>query len=410
MQSVPQKRNPLFFPLMVGVLLSFGLSGCSKGRGVSSVGEENLFSIEYGNFEDEINLFDSADAGVLNTRMTMRNGFFYVANGESKKILELNSYGDLLNLFYNDEEMESQRFADKDVRNSTKKAIAYPFNHLGPIAVDARNCLYAADVLPAEKHERDEAGRLLLNYVVLRFDAEGNFLDYIGQQGPGGTPFPFVKGIFATKLNELVVLCATNDGPVVYWFNEKGFLLYKIPITRQSVPLPGADDGGRDGGTFYVSVGNVVPDWAGRRLFIHVDYYREAVDSGSNMLSGVEYALSLLCQLDLETKRYGDSLEIPPYECAVGDGLSAETHAVPYDFLGVTDNGWLFFLIPDDGGYLVQMVQPDGQRILKRSLSVDHEKNVYVSLSLSESGIISGLFVQNDSAKIKWWRTDSLIY
>ena len=408
MRIFSKKQKYLFYFMLFSSVFFF--FACSKNKGVSSVNEENLFSIEYGNFEDEINLFDISDVGSLSTYMTMHNGFFYIANGESKKILELNSYGDLLNLFYNDEEMESQKFADKNARNSTKKAISYPFNQLGPLAVDSRNYLYAADVLPAEKHEHDESQRLLLNFVILRFDSDGNFVDYIGQQGPGGTPFPFVKNIYVTKLNELVVLCTTNEGPFVYWYNEKGFLLYKIPITHQTIPDPVKDKDDTSGGKFYSSVGNVVPDWSSHKLFIHVDYYQEAVDSDSKILNGVDYAMSWLYQLDLETKRYEEPLEIPSYENVNLDSLTKETYEIPYDFLGVTENGWFFFIIPDDNGYLTQMVQPDGQRIIKRSLSADHAKNVYASLSLSDGGIISGLFIQSDSAKIKWWRTDSLIY
>ena len=54
-------------------------------------------------------------------------------------------------------------------------------------------------------------------------------------------------------------------------------------------------------------------------------------------------------------------------------------------------------------------VQPDGQRIVKRSLSVDHSQNLYYTLSLSGNGIISGLFIKNESAQTVWWRTDSLL-
>lgn len=408
MKIISKKQK--FFLASAALFQTLFFYGCDKNKGVSSLDEENLFSIGYGNFEDEINLFNISSVGSLNTFMTMHNGFFYVANGESKKILELNSYGDLLNLFYNDEEMESQEFADKNIKNSTKRAVAYPFTKPGPLAVDSRNYLYAADILPSERQERNEGERLLLNSVILRFDSNGNFIDYIGQQGPGGTPFPFIKNIFVTKLNELVVICSTNDGPSVYWFNEKGFLLYKIPITQQTIPSIEKKDDESFSGKFYASVENVVPDWVSHKIYINVNYYQEAVESDSKILNGVDYAKSLLYQLDLDTKKYGDPLEIPPYENVISESLSKETYEIPYEFLGVTDSGWFFFSIPDENGYLIQMVQPDGQRILKRSISVDHSKNLYTSMSLSETGIISGLFIQSDSAKIKWWRTDSLIY
>ena len=57
----------------------------------------------------------------------------------------------------------------------------------------------------------------------------------------------------------------------------------------------------------------------------------------------------------------------------------------------------------------VQMVQPNGQRILKRALPVDYKKNLYYSFCLSDDGILSALFAQEDKANVVWWRTDSLI-
>nr|MCR4821959.1 hypothetical protein [Treponema sp.] len=73
------------------------------------------------------------------------------------------------------------------------------------------------------------------------------------------------------------------------------------------------------------------------------------------------------------------------------------------------ENGWFFFIIPNEEGFIVQMVQPDGQRIVKRSLSVDHSEILYYTLSLSGTGIISGLFVKSQKAETLWWRTDSLL-
>ena len=89
--------------------------------------------------------------------------------------------------------------------------------------------------------------------------------------------------------------------------------------------------------------------------------------------------------------------------------MAKEVYNLPYNFMGVTENGWFFFIIPDENGFLVQMVQPDGQRVVKRSLSVDHSKILYYTLSLSGNGIISGLFVKKEAADVVWWRTDSLL-
>ena len=394
--------------IFVAASAALSLVSCSKGGQLHSVSENDLFTINYGNFEDELNLFDLAKTGSIRTYMTMRDGFFYIANGESKKILEMNSYGDLLSLYYNDEVLKNVAFAGKNSINSTKKAVSYPFNTLGPLAVDSRKYIYAVDTLPVERQEHDAENRLLLSFVVLRFDSTGKFIDYLGQQGPGGTPFPFVKNIYTTKENELVVVCTTNEGLTAYWFGSNGFLLYTVPVSKETVPLVKREDSSQEVPS-YISIENIVPDCFEHKLYVKVDYYSASLDSALKVQSGIDYMTTLLCPLDVTTARYDEPFEIPAYEYSVTENLTKEIYNLPFDFLGVTENGWFFFIVPGEEGFVVQMVQPDGQRIVKRSLAVDHSKNLYYTLSLSGNGIISGLFVQNEKAKALWWRTDSLL-
>lgn len=385
----------------------FSFLSCSKSNQVHSVSENTLFKLGYGNFEDELNLFDLAKTGNISTFMTMRDGFFYIANGESKKILELNSYGDLLSLYYNDEVLKDVDFAGKDSINSTKKAVPYPFNTLGPLAADSRKYIYAVDTLPLERQEKDSANRLLLSYVVLRFDSSGKFIDYLGQQGPGGTPFPYVKSIYTTHDNELVVVCTTNDGLVAYWYGTNGFLLYTVPVSQNTVPKIQREDSAE--APAYISIGGIVPDYTAHKLYVKVDYYMTSLDPALKVQSGIDYYTTLLCPLNVDTALYDEPLEIPSYEYSVTENLTKEIYNLPFDFLGVTDNGWFFFIVPAEEGFIVQMVQPDGQRIVKRSLNVDHSKILYYTLSLSGNGIISGLFVKSENAEAVWWRTDSLL-
>lgn len=400
-------KKTVFFEICAFCAVFLFFSGCSKSNQVHAVSENSLFTLGYGNFEDELNLFDLARTGSVRTYMTMRDGFFYIANGEAKKILELNSYGDLLSLYYNDEVLKDVAFAGKDSLNSTKKAISYPFNTLGPIAVDSRKYLYAVDTLPAERHEKDSSARLLLSFVVLRFDSTGKFIDYLGQQGPGGTPFPFVKNIYTTQENELVVVCTTNEGLTAYWFGTNGFLLYTIPVTQSTVPKIQREESNE--APAYISIENIVPDSRERKLYVKVDYYATSLDSALKVQSGIDYYTTLLCPLNVETGLYDEPLEIPSYEYSVTENITKEIYNLPFDFLGVTDNGWFFFIVPSEEGFIVQMVQPDGQRIVKRALSVDHSKILYYTLSLSGNGIISALFVKNENAEALWWRTDSLL-
>ncbi|MDE6350156.1 MAG: hypothetical protein K2K67_04040, partial [Treponemataceae bacterium] len=88
-----------FLSLLCVAVLSLAVS-CRRSGVVASVSEKKLFALKYGSFEDELDLFSLSRAGDVRTYMAMRDGFFYVANGEAKKIMELNSYGDLLTLYY----------------------------------------------------------------------------------------------------------------------------------------------------------------------------------------------------------------------------------------------------------------------------------------------------------------------
>ena len=261
-------------------------TSCLRNETVQSISETELFSLPYGNFEEQLSVTDLNDVGDVRFGIAMQDGFFYIVNGESKKILELNSYGDLLTLYYNEEVTPRPSFAidDATVENATRKAIEYPFNKLSKIAVDGRKYLYAVDSLPEERQEMNETETQVLSQIVLRFDGEGKFVDYLGQQGPGGTPFPYIRNIYVTQDNELVVVCHNGNGFVVYWFSMSGYLLFTVPISNDVVPNPYAEDQ-----EVYIEIENVIPDSDSRVLYVNVNYYVERIDESSHMQSGIEY-------------------------------------------------------------------------------------------------------------------------
>ena len=394
---------------VVACIYSLLLFSCTESSGVVSLEENELFSLEYGNFEDQLNLFSLANPAPVQTSLAMRDGFFYIANGEARKVLELNSYGDLLSIYYNSEGNPTPSFADSESSqtvSTTRKAVEYPFNALGPIAADSRKYIYVVDQLPPERHEQDVENRLLLSQIVLRFASDGTFIDYIGQRGPGGMPFPYIKNIYTTQNSELVVVCQVNDGMVVYWFDRTGYLRSTIPFRVDHLPNPLTEDSLTD---VYVSLDNIVPSLTEEKLFVKIDYYTSSIDAASNVESGIDYTTSLLYSLDINTGVYGEPLEIPAYEQEVADGFSRLVYHLSYDFLGVTESGWLFFIIADENEYTIQMIQENGGRILHRHLEVDHRDTLYHSISLSPEGIISMLVAEEEKAKVVWWRTDSLI-
>lgn len=391
---------------------SLSLASCSRGYRTKSVSEEELFTLDYGNFEEQLNLFAIKNVGNLKTQLTMRDGFFYIVNGEAGKILSLNSYGDLLSLYYSEEKFSAKnpglpRLSSEGVW----KPVEYPFEFTGKVAVDSRKYMYVVGTVPKERNEQDESAKLLYSHVVLCFSSDGTVVDYIGQQGPGGTPFPFIKDIWTTENDELVVVCTTNDGLKVFWFSSNGFLRYEVPILTSKVPLisPESVNYNASSSDLFVTVENVIPDCYSQRLYVKVDYYLPYIDEESKVQSGVDYIQSMICPLNIETGLYQEPVNIPPYEVSVTNDFSKISYHLPYDFIGVTRNNWFFFLITTEKGFSVEMIQPGTQNFMKREFLVDHNQILYYSFALSKEGIISALLSDKEKSRVVWWRTDNLI-
>lgn len=386
-------------------------TGCKKAGIVQTIKKEELFSLKYGNFENELNLFNLNQTGSIDTSIAMKNGLFYISNGQSKKILKMNSYGDLLTLYFNRDENPKPLFNNAQINQtgnsgpqeiSTKKIIDYPFNSPSDICVDSKQKIYSVEVLPPERQENDK-GRIL-KYVVLRFDGE-KFIDYIGQQGPAGTPFPLIKGIYTTDRDELVVVCVVPEGIEVYWFSENGSLLHNVLIKSDDAPNPIET---KIENSIYLKVENVIPDSHVNKLLVKIDYYGIKIDETSKVQAGIEYKTTYVYPLDVKTGKYGKPVEVPPYEQTVEQGFSKKVYKSPYDILGISGS-WLFFMVPVENGYMVELVNHDNSRVIKRFLGIDNTNLLYQNFNLSNNGIISALLAEKDKCQIVWWRTDTLL-
>lgn len=399
--------------LIVCAFVSTFFVSCKRSGVVSSIKRDDLFSLKYGNFENQLNFFDLSETGNdIHTELAMKDGFFYISNGESKKIIEMNSYGDLLSLYFNSEENPAPLFnssknniigmQSKSQEISTKKVIDYPFNNPSKICVDSKQRIYAVEVLPQERQENEN--KRILRQVVLRFDGD-SFIDYIGQQGPGGTPFPFIKNIYTTSKDELVVICIVPEGLEVFWFSESGYLLHNILINSDDAPNPFKDNDN----SIFLKVENVIPDSNAYRLYVKIDYYNTTIDETSKIQSRIDYNTTYIYSLDAVSGKYGKSVMIPPYEEYVTQGFSKQVLKSPYDFLGVTENNWMFFTIITADGYVVQIFDPSSNKVLRRLLQFDTDKVMYDSFSLSGKGIISALLAYSEKVDVVWWRTDYLL-
>ena len=379
---------------------------CSKNNVVESISETELFTLNYGNFEEQLRISDLNTVGEVRYGIVMKDGFFYIVDGSSKKTMELNSYGDLLTLFYN-EDSQTKELLEKSTQNplSVRHQLGFPFDYPGKIAVDSKKCIYTVCTIPRNRQEESENG-LLYSQAVLRFTRDGSSVEYIGQQGPGGTPFPYIRNIYTTEKDELVVVSNSNEGMIIYWFTSDGFLKNMIPINSKDVPT---DDIPETTNEIYWSLENVIPDTVENKLYVKIDYYSSYLDEESRVQSGINYLQTLLYPLDTETGLYGEPVSIPPYEESVVVDYSRLTYKIPYDFLGVTKNGWKYFIIKTEKGFNIEMIQNESQRILRRQFDINHEDNLFYTMSVSHEGIITALYIDKNKARVVWYRTDTLI-
>ncbi len=408
------RSRPTFRTVLVVLISSLGtlfMASSCNARVATQVEREKLFSLSYGRFEDEIDLFrlDTSTTGP-DTQIFMRDGMFYISNSGSKKILQLTSFGDLLSVYYNPEDNPVPSYAvgreerDGLAGEATRKATAYPFVHPVFLTVDAAKRLSVVDQIPPERYEYDNDEQVLLRDVVLRFGSDSRFMDYLGQEGPGGTPFPPVSGIFSNSRGETIVTARTQSGVRVFWFDADGNLLYRIPIQYRSLPSP---FGGSE--IVYSSLEKVVPDPESLKLYLKIDYYAEEIDKDTGAAAGIAYNRSCLYPFDIQTGSYDDKIDLPSFEGVDKDGQGTITFRKPYEFLGITSSGWAFLLSPDKAGYALEILDVRSRRIHKRILSVSQDELAYNALMLSPDGIISALLATPWNASIVWWRTDSLI-
>lgn len=379
------------------IIVAIFCASCSLKKDKSHLQMQELFSLQYGNFEDEINLFDLAETKDIATFHDMHDGLFYIANGRSHKIMVFGSYGDLLKIYYNNEIGVPLNFGNNSEDLSTKTSTIYPFNTLGYLKVAKDNSLYVADTLPQDEILFDSENKQQLKTVILHFTKDGKFENYLGQQGPGGTPFPYICDMYCTDNNCLVVVCVTPQGHNVYWFSPSLYLMYEVPITAKAMAEFDTNA--------IITVDKIIPDMQKDMLYIKLDRFCATVDNASHIQTGLDYKDTIIVPFDIEKNAYSNSLEIPPY--TLQDSTTQETVQCPYNLLGITKSGKMFFVLSIDTGYALEVVDISTGKIIKRHLDFNHA--IYQHFSLSTNGIISAILARDDCMQVVWWLPDKLL-
>jgi hypothetical protein len=392
-------------PARVLFLLSIFLLLASCSRTVApSLDRDDLFSLSYGKLEDQVELFMDGSAVRRKTRLVMSNGLFYVSSGYGNRVMEFTSFGDLLSLHFNPSQNPRPVMLDiegEDALVTNRRAYPHSFNEVGEIAVTRDNRLLIEDRVPDRTAVFDEELGVFLNRIVVRLDDEGRQIDYLGQEGVGGSFFPFIQDIHVTMRDEIVVLAAAPPVLRVYWYDADGTLLRRIDISDDRLPLP-------------VELASspvlesVFPDQELRRLYLKINYTPETPASAESGSAG--RLLSRIYWIDIDDGTYQGFVDVPRNvkSDALLGGLGEEQEFY-YELIGTAPREHLFLLSQESTTESQLLIlRTNGQVVRRRTLNIDYEEIVLRDLHLSHTGILSALLATRDDVDVAWWRTDRL--
>jgi hypothetical protein len=395
--------------LLVGLTLFLG--GCQR-KGIEEMLSTELFSLSLGKMEDQVDLFQFEGSTIERTNSVyMRDGWFYIANGNAGKIMVFSSYGDLIFLLYNPQKNPPPTIlppldpaAAQEV--STRGAVAYPFSDIGEIAVASDKTLYVEDAVAEAKTVKDADTGVILSRVIQRFDRRGKPLGYIGQEGIGGTPFPFISALHVTEKDQLVVVCRQPQSWQVFWYTREGVPLYQVEIDNAHLPVKVQK------GVTSVLV-NIMPDLQGALLYLLVYSYNTPSDPAAAQGAAQDSVGARVYRLGLRTGRYEPGfVEFPqnPPRREKSGLKTTEIPSPPSDLLGVSASGYFTLMAYTDSNlYTLMVLDPAGKVKARRHMVIEDSELTFRDLRLSREGIIYGLLADQSRAHVSWWRADLLL-
>ena len=367
--------------------------------------KESLFFLKYGKMEDQLDLQMTGEAISHKTRLSMRGGLFLLSNGASNKVMEFTSYGDLLTLYYNGADNPQpillQSIANDD-RITTRSAYEYAFNELGEIATTNDNMLLIEDTVPERVAVFDEELGVNLDSIIVRFDGNGNQIDYLGQEGVGGTFFPFIKGIDVTSRGDIVVVTIAPPLSIVFWFDSQGRLIRRVDIGPNNLPRHSDYDS-------RPMLESVHADQERYRLYLKLNFHVPAHDPETGVEYGVNQVESRVYWLDIEDGAYDGFVDVPRTALRANSLGSVGGGDVQYELVGTAVGEHLFLLGQESLSHSqLVILKTNGRVVRRRTLELDYEETVFRQFHLSPNGILNALLATRDYVEIAWWRTDRL--
>ena len=388
-----------------GILTAALLASCQPAA-TPELERVELFELGIGPMEDQIDLFRVGGGAASSTDVFVRDGLFYLANGHSEKIMQLSSFGDLILLIYDPASNPEPVGVGAAGATATRVAVPHEFNELGHVVVDSERRLYAQDTVDQRRWIRDAEYGVVLKRAVLRFSRRGELVDILGQEGVGGTPFPFIQRLGVGANDGLAVVTRTPDLWVVYWFDPSG-----RPRMMVELPHRGLLRGARDPAIVW----DVFPNPVHPTLSLFVDRLASDSEAGAEGdTAGGEREPDRrgreVWQFDANVGAVVGRARLPDPRRAPATVGTATPPAPTFYPLGVTDSGHVFMVRrEDDQFHLLTVLTPNGRVTARRRLHLEEQELTFSRLGMTTDGVVYAILGGQEVARMVWWRGDRLI-
>jgi hypothetical protein len=342
----------------------------------------DLFKIPYGVSESAVN---PVSLHIDTIDITMSQGIFSLLDGAGGKLITFSSFGDML---------------------SSKKVIITSTGSV--IAVDPSQNMFIAD-----NHSNlvqrifDQQSYTYADSIIRRFSRFGDEFQYLGQEGPGGTPFPRILSLQVHSDSTLAVVSMSETVWLIHHFGKAGNLLSSIRFSEDALPIPGLLTDVSDAQDWRVHVNLDKIHTSSKdgilNIYLKFDYYRESSTAERGTISGVEYFGSWIFVVDSRSGRIFRSIEIQG---------SKDSDQIP-EFIGIWDNTLIFVTkrygspAEEINRAMAQinltLLDADGGVLFKALLDLPTDTLELPVLKASDDGQIFALAKRNTDAVVFWW-------
>jgi hypothetical protein len=269
------------------------------------------------------------------------------------------------------------------------------------IAVDSAQTIYVADRMAAQARVFDQQTGSWCDGSVRRFGAQGAELAPLGQEGPGGTPFPTILSVDAMENDTLSIVAASETVVLVYHFGKAGNLLSVLRLARDSLPVPealGGSAAAKPGKRIHANIDGIRATSQGTdfEVALKMDYYREDLAAGSAVSAETNYVGSWIYRLDGQSGAEKGKIALAP----AGSDLD-----IP-QLVGIS--GGLSYLLyrrlgQNPGDFILQLIDGKGKAQSRYRMELPAGSREVIALKVSAKGQVYALLGAADAVRAVWW-------